>query len=600
MTVWRLVVPVALVSLLSVVQADTCKCIPSDTTCWPNEAALTSFNASLPGKLIQNFPVAAPCYPGPLNNPAQCANIQANWNSSLFHAQFPTGYDYPYTFNCDIPGGNTSSCSLGDSPYYAVNVTNANDISLALKFASQHNMRVSIKQTGHDFLGRSTGYASLEIWTHNLRQGLTFHDSYLSTSQCSPQEPEGIESTGAALWAGSAITIGGAYTWTEVYQYAHEQNVIVVGGTCTGVGAVGGYLQGGGHSASMREFGIATDQVLDFTVVLANGEVVTANACSNTDLFRALRGGGGGTYGVVINATIKAYPEMPVTAAVLTIVPQDGNDDLTTFLDAVATWYETTPMILEANLGGYAGWAAWDGDTLLAPKVRRLESAFGGFNRSIDDVQEGMAPVMAKLSSFNSKGMNVTAEYIAFPDYFTYFHDVHANSMDVGQSIIMSSRFLRSTQLTNSTAVRQMVNVTAGLPGQNAFTVVGVNGGGAVALDVPNTAINPAWRESLVNNLVARNWPDTTPYSEVKAAQDDITYVKGASLELLAPDTGTYINEANYKDPNYLVNFYGNTRPGLEAIKQKYDPNDLFYCVTCIRSNYWYQEADGRLCYNDS
>ncbi|UKZ80191.1 hypothetical protein TrVFT333_007948 [Trichoderma virens FT-333] len=509
----------------------------------------------------------------PLNDPAQCAIIQANWNNSLFHAQFPTGYDYPYTFSCDIPGGNTTSCSLGDSPYYAVNVTNANDISLALKFASQHNMRVSIKQTGHDFLGRSTGYASLEIWTYNLRQGLTFHDSYLSTSQCSPQEPEGIESTGAALWAGSAITIGGAYTWSEVYQFAHEQNVIVVGGTCTGVGAVGGYLQGGGHSASMREFGIATDQVLERS------------------------GGGGGTYGVVINATIKAYPEMPVTAAILTIVPQEENDDLTTFLDAVATWYEATPMILEANLGGYAGWAAWEGDTLLAPKVRRLESAFGGFNRSIDDVQESMAPVVARLSPFNSKGMNVTAEYIAFPDYFTYFHTIHANSMNVGQNIIMSSRFLRSEQLTNSTAVRQMVNVTAGLPGQNAFNVVGVNGGSAVALDVPNTAINPAWRESLVNNIVARNWPDTTPYSEVKAAQDDITYVKGASLERLAPDTGTYINEANYKDPNYLVNFYGTTRPVLEAIKQKYDPNDLFYCITCIRSNYWYQEADGRLCH---
>ncbi|KAL9479504.1 hypothetical protein ACSS6W_004290 [Trichoderma asperelloides] len=501
-------------------------------------------------KAYQNFPVAAPCYPGRLNNPSQCATIQANWNNSLFHARFPTGYDYPYTFNCDIPGGNTSSCSLGDSPYYAVNVTNANDISLALKFAAQHNMRVAIKQTGHDFLGRSTGYASLEIWTHNLRQGLTFHDSYLSTSQCSPQEPEGMESTGAALWAGSAITIGG------------------------------------GHSASMREFGIATDQVLEYTVVLANGNVVTANACSNTDLFQALRGGGGGTYGVVVNATVKAFPEMPVTAVILNIVRQDGNDDVTTFLDAIATWYEITPMILGANLGGYAGWAAWDGDTLLAPKVRRLESAFGGFNRSVDDVQESMAPVVAKLAPFNSKGMNITAEYIAFPDYFTYSHDIHANSMNVGQSIIMSSRFLRSTRLINNTALRQMVNVTAGLPGQNAFTIVGVNGGGAVALDVPNTTINPVWQQSLVNNLVARNWPDTTPYSEVKAAQDDITYVKGASLESLAPDTGTYINEAHYKDPNYLANFYGTTRPTLEAIKKKYDPNNLFYCVTCIGSNH--------------
>ncbi|GFP57131.1 FAD-linked oxidoreductase hmp9 [Trichoderma asperellum] len=518
---WKLVVLSILACLSSVVHAYSC---PRRRSLLANGGRFECFQRISSRKAYQNFP---------------CATIQANWNNSLFHARFPTGYDYPYTFNCDIPGGNTSSCSLGDSPYYAVNVTNANDISLALKFAAQHNMRVAIKQTGHDFLGRSTGYASLEIWTHNLRQGLTFHDSYLSTSQCSPQEPEGMESTGAALWAGSAITIGGAYTWTEVYQFAHEQNSIVVGGTCIGVGAVGGYL-----------------------------------------------GGGGGTYGVVVNATVKAFPEMPVTVVILNIVPQDGNDDVTTFLDAIATWYEITPMILGANLGGYAGWAAWDGDTLLAPKVRRLESAFGGFNRSVDDVQESMAPVVAKLAPFNSKGMNITAEYIAFPDYFTYSHDIHANSMNVGQSVIMSSRFLRSTRLINNTALRQMVNVTAGLPGQNAFTVVGVNGGGTVALDVPNTTINPVWQQSLVNNLVARNWPDTTPYSEVKAAQDDITYVKGASLESLAPDTRTYINEAHYKDPNYLANFYGTTRPTLEAIKKKYDPNDLFYCVTCIGSNH--------------
>ncbi|KAI5459624.1 hypothetical protein BGZ63DRAFT_473334 [Mariannaea sp. PMI_226] len=577
--------------------AQSCKCIPGDATCWPTEADLTSFNASLSGKLIQNSPVAAPCYPGPLHDPTQCANIQANWNNTLFQAQFPTGYDFPYTFSCDIPGGNTTKCSLGDSPYYSVNVTDANDISLALKFATQHNMRIAIKQTGHDFLGRSTGYGSLEIWTHNLRQGLVFHESYSSISDCRPQEPEGIESTGAGNWGDSAITIGGAYTWQEAYEFAHKQNVIIVGGTCTGVGAAGGYLQGGGHSASMREFGIATDQVLEYTVVLANGKVVKANACENSDLFMALRGGGGGTYGVVVNATVKAYPEMPVTAFVLTIVPQDGNNDLDTFLDAVASWYEVTPLILEANLGGYAGWAAWNGSTVLAPKVRRLESAFAGFNRSVENVTASVEGVVSKLSAYNSKGMNVTSEFIAFPDYFTYFENVHANSMPVGDGLLMSSRFLRQSHLTDSTAVRRMVNVTAGLPGQNAFSVVGVNGGGPVALNVPNTAINPVWRESLVNNLVARNWPNTTPYSEVKEAQHDVTYAKGASLEELAPDTGTYINEANYMDPNYLVNFWGTMRPTLEAIKQKYDPNNIFYCVTCIGSDQWYEKSDGRLCH---
>ena len=73
------------------------------------------------------------------------------------------------------------------------------------------------------------------------------------------------------------------------------------------VGAAGGYLQGGGHSPMSPMFGLTVDNVLEIDVVLANGTLLTTNACTNPDLFWALRGGGGGTFGVVTRAVYKAH-----------------------------------------------------------------------------------------------------------------------------------------------------------------------------------------------------------------------------------------------------------------------------------------------------
>lgn len=69
------------------------------------------------------------------------------------------------------------------------------------------------------------------------------------------------------------------------------------------VGCLGGWMQGGGHSPATHDFGLGADQVLEAQVVLANGKIVTASPCQNSDLLFAIRGGGGGTYGVVVSTT---------------------------------------------------------------------------------------------------------------------------------------------------------------------------------------------------------------------------------------------------------------------------------------------------------
>ena len=77
------------------------------------------------------------------------------------------------------------------------------------------------------------------------------------------------------------------------------------------MGAAGGFTQGGGHGSLGPMYGLAVDNVLEVDVVIANGTLLTANKCTNPDLFWALRGGGGGTFGIVTRMVHKAHPTVP-------------------------------------------------------------------------------------------------------------------------------------------------------------------------------------------------------------------------------------------------------------------------------------------------
>jgi hypothetical protein len=167
---------------------------------------------------------------------------------------------------------------------------------------------------------------------------------------------------------------------------------------------------------------------------------------------------------------------------------------------------------------------------------------------------------------------------------------------EVGGGILMSSRLFGEKHLANVTAVRQMVEAIAGLPGQNTSAVIDMTGGGAATKDLPLSGVNPVFRRALLINIVSRNWDSLTPYVDIAAAQKDVTYHKGKAQVAFAPDTGSYLNEGNWLDPDYLTNQFGAILPTLEAAKKKYDPTDLFYCPTCVGSQHWKEEEDGHLC----
>lgn len=161
-------------------------------------------------------------------------------------ANDPIALDTPINDSCppinfaagDIPG----NCSIGDAPRYVVNATTPGDVARGVDFARKNNTRLVIRSTGHDLLGRSTGYGSLEIWIRYLEQGIVFQDTYSPSDGCK-----------SSNWEGSAFKIAGGYVWEDVYAEATKRNVIVVGGGDPTVGCIGGWAQGGGHSPASRD-----------------------------------------------------------------------------------------------------------------------------------------------------------------------------------------------------------------------------------------------------------------------------------------------------------------------------------------------------------
>ena len=117
----------------------------------------------------------------------------------------------------------------------------------------------------------------------------------------------------------------GGEQWGDVYAAAKANNVDVAGGYSLTVGAAGGYL-GGGHSPLSPMHGLAVDNLLEIDVVTPDGNLLTANECTNTDLFWALRGGGGGTFGVTTRVVYKAHePQSHYVEYLSVIVAEDAS-----------------------------------------------------------------------------------------------------------------------------------------------------------------------------------------------------------------------------------------------------------------------------------
>src|SRR5215831_1170563 len=252
---------------------------PSDPG-WPSEASWQKLEKEVGGRLIR---VQAPF--------AACdGSTQSDACGELFR-----NLKNPYYINAQP--GLTQTTGWVDAwtsapSVYAVAAKEAGDVVAAVKFARDNNLRVVVKGGGHSYQGTSNAPDSLLIWTREMN-GITLHDEFVAGG------------CGRKAVAQPAVTVEAGALWMHVYNVVSTKaGRYVQGGGCATVG-VAGLIQSGGFGSFSKNYGMAAAALLEAEIVTADGKLRIANACTNADLFWALKGGGGGSFGVVTKLTLR-------------------------------------------------------------------------------------------------------------------------------------------------------------------------------------------------------------------------------------------------------------------------------------------------------
>ena len=272
-------------------------------------AAVAASSAACAGK-----PSVTPAATWP--SPDKWQALESQVGGRLITPSLPWAHPTPETFellknpfwNEEQPGVQQSTgwydaWTAVASPY-AVRAQQTSDIVAAVDFARDNNVKLVVKGTGHDYLGRNCAPDSLLVWTHDMRN-ITMHDTFV---------PAGAPPGTAPV---QAMTVEAGTRWLEAYRAATLAGRFVAGGGCTSVGACGGFTFGSGFGSFAKRYGTGSGGILQAEIVTADGKVRTANEFSEPDLFFGVRGGGGGTFGIVSRVTLLTHP-IPSTVGVVT------------------------------------------------------------------------------------------------------------------------------------------------------------------------------------------------------------------------------------------------------------------------------------------
>ncbi|MFI9275875.1 FAD-binding oxidoreductase [Kitasatospora sp. NPDC052896] len=437
----------------------------------------------------------------------------------------------------------------GARPSGVVYVASAQDAATALTFARRYGLPVALRSGGHNYAGWSTG------------PGLVLDVGRLN----------GVTASGGGA------TVGAGARLIDVYAGLAGQGVAIPAGSCPSVGVTGLTL-GGGVGVTSRAYGLTCDNLTGAEVVGADGRILRADASSEPDLFWALRGGGGGNFGVVTSLDFRTRPAVDCSYAFLSWPWSSA----AAVVRAWQAWAPTAPDQLWADLH----LLAWpDGRLELSSTAVHLGPA-NELANLIDQlaVQPSTAPVHTKsfletmqvmggvsgwtqaashlpgaLPGQNPQGRLTRESYAARSDFFT-----RAIS-DTGIATLVAGieRYARTAPQGGSAAVAfdalgGAVNRVA--PGDTAFVHRNALFLAQYTANYPGAGAGSGTGVDQSQSWLSDVWTAMRPYASGEAYQ-------------------------NYVDPrlaSWEQAYYGANATRLRQVKQSYDPHGLFHFPQAI------------------
>lgn len=557
---------------------------PGDAA-WPSAASWAKLSEAVGGNLISVQSPFGACATDPRSAP--CAEALRDIRNPFYLGDQPAGTQVSGWLDAWTPAPSV----------YAVKARSSGDVAAAVNFARDNNLRLVVKGAGHSYQGTSNAADSLLIWMRAMDK-VTLHNTFL---------PQGCAGKVAPC---PAVTAEAGALWIDLYHaVTSEAGRYVQGGGCTDVG-VAGLVQSGGFGSFSKGFGTAAAGLLEAEIVTADGAVRIANACTNSDLFWAIKGGGGGSWGVITRLTLRTYDLPAFFGSVWATIEAQSDNAFRRLIAGFLAFYSDN--LFDPHWGGEIGLGP-DNTLNLSMMCQGLSSAkakviwqpfFDSVKASPQDVSlsdsHGARAVSARhFWDVPGNDSMIADRRAGAPNYHGWWR---GDQDQVGAFLHgYESLWLPASLLQEAERPR----LADALFAASRYKKVGLhfNKGLAGAPDeaiaaTKDTATNPAVTEAFALVIIADGegprYPGLArPALDMTVARKDARAIDLAAVELrrIAPDAGSYVSESNYFNASWQDAFWGPNYPRLRAIKEKYDPAGLFFVHHGVGSEEW--TADG-------
>jgi FAD/FMN-containing dehydrogenase len=467
---------------------------------------------------------------------------------------------------------------------WAVVARTAQDVAAAVDFAREHGVRLVVKGGGHSYHGASCAADSLLVWTRRMSD-IVVHDAFVPA-----------DCTSAPV---RAISIGAGAVWAQAYAAATTQaGAYVQGGGCLTVG-VAGLVLGGGFGSFSKAFGTAASSLLEVEVVTADGKIRIVNACKDPDLFWALKGGAGGSFGIVTRLTLRLH-ELPEVFGVVSLSVHAASGPafrrlIGQTMDFCARhlvdphWGEQLRfrrdntlqvMMVFQGLTRAEAKAVWQPFLDLLTASDEYSVSAGPLAFVSTSARDFWAPSLLKrllgLMKADDRDGAPTGNVYWAGDASQAGQVIHGYASTwLPAALIADDRreALADALFEASRHWGVSLHLNKGLAGAPESVI-------AAARD---TATNPVVCDAFALAISASEGPPA--YPGVAGHEPDIGRAReqakaialaNAALRRLVPQGGSYVSESDYFEADWQRAFWGDNYPRLAATKAMYDPQGIF------------------------
>jgi FAD/FMN-containing dehydrogenase len=555
---------------------------------WPARASWEKLKKQVGGNLAEVRPPFAACAKEPQG--AACAEAMKNIQNPFYIGDQPGGTQVSGWLDAWTPQPSA----------YAVSARDASHVSAAVNFARENHLRLVVKGGGHSYLGTSNAPDSLLVWTRAMNR-VTLHDAFT---------PKGCAGKVAPV---PAVSAGAGAMWIDLYDAVTTKGGrYVQGGGCTTVG-VAGLIQSGGFGSLSKAFGSAASWLLEAEVVTADGVVRIVNACTDPELFWALQGGGGGSWGVVTRVTLRTH-DLPELFGYAGGKIQARSDEafrklVGRFVPFYAenlfnpSWGESVKVGPDNTLEISMMCQGLDEEHAASAWRPFIDWVKSSEDYTLSEFGAGVRPARHWWDLADRKSKGSTA-MIADPragerEEHAYWR---GDQEQVGAYIHgYDSLWLPASLLEPS----RQAELAGALYAASRHKTVELHFNKGLAGAPPDvlgaarkTATNPLVLEAFALVIIADGegpaYPGLArPALDLAAAHKDAEAIDQAAFELrkIAPDSGSYVSESSFFNPAWQREYWGTNHPRLQAVKKKYDPEGLFFVHHGVGSEEW--SADG-------